>query len=108
MVGHEAYSKLRLQLGAAGARGFEGGGRCPPLRPATGCWNVRFPHRPAPFHRTHSLYWVLALCAYPVLTPCTPLPCMRPAASSSYWLYWVPSQAVSGIKMRVLGVGALL
>lgn len=30
------------------------------------------------------------------------------SAHSSLWLYYVPSQAVSGIKLRVLGVGALL
>lgn len=30
------------------------------------------------------------------------------SAHSSLWLYYVPSQAVSGIKLRVLGVGALI
>lgn len=30
------------------------------------------------------------------------------AATSNLWLYYVPSQAVAGIKMAVLGVGALL
>ena len=30
------------------------------------------------------------------------------SATSALWLYYVPSQAVSGIKMRILGVGALL
>ncbi|EFN55612.1 hypothetical protein CHLNCDRAFT_133751 [Chlorella variabilis] len=30
------------------------------------------------------------------------------SASSNLWLYYLPSQAVSGVKMRVLGVGALL
>jgi hypothetical protein len=29
-------------------------------------------------------------------------------ASGNLWMYWVPSQYVSGIKMRVLGVGSLL
>lgn len=30
------------------------------------------------------------------------------SATSNLWLYFVPSQAVSGIKMRIMGVGALL
>lgn len=30
------------------------------------------------------------------------------AGTSNLWLYFVPSQAVSGIKLRILGVGALL
>ncbi|KAL6779724.1 hypothetical protein ACKKBG_A13470 [Auxenochlorella protothecoides x Auxenochlorella symbiontica] len=30
------------------------------------------------------------------------------SGSSQLWLYWVPSQAVSGIKLRVLGVQSLL
>lgn len=30
------------------------------------------------------------------------------AATSNYWLYWVPSQHVAAIKMRILGVAALL
>lgn len=30
------------------------------------------------------------------------------SGTSNLWLYFVPSQVVSGIKLRILGVGALL
>lgn len=43
-----------------------------------------------------------------VVALCSMLSCLRPSPFQLCRLYYVPSQAVSGIKLRVLGVGALL
>ena len=79
--GAEEYSILRLQLGAAGERERRGG--------VVGA------------RRRRQFYWKRR-----VLTT-SRLP-LSPAASSNYWLYFVPSQSVSGIKLRIRGVASLL
>lgn len=46
--------------------------------------------------------------AHPALPPAVLRMQVGSSGTSNLWLYFVPSQVVSGIKLRILGVGALL
>lgn len=90
ITGQEEYSILRIQIGSAGEFGYF----LHTLRWSTGC-GVATQHL-----CDHGLRLFIPshICVFRFVS----------AAANSYWLYFVPSQCVSGIKLRVLGVEALL